>query len=240
MNKLRIAVVEDNEILRDTLVTILRRRGFEATAYGEAENLLAEVFDFRHIEPEQPDLVIIDLLLKTDKMQGIDLMKELVARDVSCEILVVSGYMSSADLLEAMMAGASDWVAKPFDYFMLMPKLKSMAETGRKRRLHRDVDSQAVDSTRLERPVFLSYSEKDRILASVIKRYLEAREIGVWYAPKAIKVGDPWQDRISDGINSSTIFVAVLTDSYFTRPYCIIAVQIGGLTMGRFRGCRRG
>lgn len=160
MNKLRIAVVEDNEILSDTLVTILHRRGFEATAYSEAEDLLAEVYDVRHIEQGQPDLVIIDLLLKTGKMQGIDLMKELVARDVSCEILVVSGYMSSADLLEAMMAGASDWVAKPFDYFMLMPKLKSMAETGRKRRLHRDVDSQAMDSTRLERPVFLSYSEK--------------------------------------------------------------------------------
>jgi DNA-binding response OmpR family regulator len=221
MNKHLVVVVDDNGPLLNTVVAILRRRGFDAIGYREAEKLLAEVIDVRHMHPDQPDLLIVDLQLEAGKMQGMHLLKELVARDVSSEILVVSGNMSSADLLEAMMMGASDWVAKPFDYFTLIPKVTGMAETGRKRRLHRDLESHEMDSTRVDRPVFLSYSEKDRTLASVIKRYLEARNIGVWYAPKTIKVGDPWQDRLSEGIKTATIFVAVLTDSYFTRPYCI-------------------
>jgi len=165
--------------------------------------------------------VITDLQLQSGKMQGMELISELVSRDISSEILVVSGNLPSADLLRAMMLGASDWVAKPFDYFTLMPKLLSMAQTGRKRRLHRHIDSLEMDLTRLARPVFLSYSESDRVLASVIKRYLEARDIGVWYAPSTIRVGDPWQDRIREGIKDAKIFVALLTDSYFTRPYCI-------------------
>ena len=221
MNKHKVIFVDDDEVLCDTLTKILRRRGFDAEGYGEAERFLTEAFDLRHSHSGQPDLVITDLQLKSDKMQGMELIKELVARDISSEILVVSGNLSSADLLQAMMTGASDWVAKPFDYFTLMPKLAGMAQTGRKRRLHRDIDSLEMDVTRLDRPVFLSYSENDKVLASVIKRYLEARDIGVWYAPNTIRVGDPWQDRISEGIKDATIFVALLTDSYFTRPYCI-------------------
>jgi FixJ family two-component response regulator len=221
MSKHKVVVVDDDEALCDTITTILRRRGFDAEGYGEAERFLTEAFDVRHPHTEQPDLVMIDLLLGNDKMQGMDLIKELVARDISSEILVVSGNRSSADLLRAAMLGASDWVSKPFNYITLMPRLTTMAETGRKRRLHRDVDSREMDVTRLARPVFLSYSENDKVLASVIRRYLEARGIGVWYAPATIRVGDPWQDRISEGINDAKIFVALFTDSYFTRPYCI-------------------
>jgi FixJ family two-component response regulator len=203
------------------LIEILCKNGFDVAAYCEAERFLTEVFDARHPRQGQPDLVIIDLQLKAGKMQGMELIKELAARDIASEILVVSGNLSSADLLQAMMMGASDWLAKPFDFSTLIPKLGGMAKTGRKRRLHRGIHSREMDVTRLDRPVFLSYADNDKVLASVIKRYLEARKIGVWYAPSTIRVGDPWQDRIREGIKTATIFVGLLTDTYFTRPYCI-------------------
>jgi FixJ family two-component response regulator len=222
MNKHKIIIVDDEHGVLDTLLEILRHRGFEAEGHSEAERLLAEAFDARHPHQQQPDLVIIDLELGQGKMQGMELIKELAARDVTSEILAVSGNLPSADLLRAMMTGASDWLAKPFPHFdSLIPKLAGMAETGRKRRLHRGIDSLEMDVTRLERPVFLSYSENDSVLARVIKRYLEARDIGVWYAPSTIRVGDPWQDRIREGVKNSAIFVALLTDSYFTSRYCI-------------------
>ena len=222
MNKHRVVVVDDYESVVETLVARLREKGFDAEGYREAERFLAETFDARHPQQEQPDLVIIDLELGIDKMQGMELIKELAARDITSEILAVSGNLSSADLLRAMMMGASDWLAKPFpDSHTLMPKLAGMAETGRKRRLHRGIESLEMDMTRLDRPGFLSYSENDRVLAGVIKRYLEARDIRVWYAPSTIRVGDPWQDRIREGIKNAKILVALLTDSYFTRPYCI-------------------
>jgi FixJ family two-component response regulator len=222
MNKHKVILLDDDEGLCETWTQMLHRGGFDAKGYFEAERLLTEAFDARHPHEGQPDLVIIDLELGQGKMQGMELIKELSARDITSEILAVSGNLPAADLLRAMMIGASDWLAKPFPPSdVLMPKLASMAETGRKRRLHRGIDSLEMDVTRLNRPVFLSYSENDKILASVVKRYLEARDIGVWYAPSAIRVGDPWQDRIREGVKNAPIFVALLTDSYFTRPYCI-------------------
>ena len=183
-NRHKVVLVDDDDALCNTVATILRRRGFDAEGYSEAEKLLTEAFDVRHPHTDQPDLVIVDLLLGSNKMQGIDLIKELVARDVSSEILVISGNLANADLLRAMMLGASDWVSKPFNYIKLMPQIATMAQTGKKRRLHREAHSLQIDVTRLHRPVFLSYSTADAVLASILKRSLEARDIGVWYAPE--------------------------------------------------------
>lgn len=221
MNKPRVIVVEDDESLRHIMVEILRLRGFEAKGYGEAEGALAEQFDVSVSPDESPDLVIVDLLLEANKMQGMQLIGELVARDVPSVILAVSGHASSSDLSQAMRTGASDCVTKPFDFTTFLPKLITLAQTGRKIQLRRNGHSHEMDITRLHRPVFLSYPGEDRDSALVIKRYLEARDVATWYAPSTIRVGDDWQGSISKGIKEAKFFIALITDNYFTKPGCI-------------------
>src|SRR5713101_4356313 len=115
MNKPRVVVVEDDEAVRYVMVEMLRRRNFEAKGYSEAERALAEEFDVSVSPNESPDLVIVDLLLEPGKMHGMQMIGELVARDVPSVILAVSAHASSADMSLAMRSGASDCVAKPFD-----------------------------------------------------------------------------------------------------------------------------
>ena len=220
MPRNRIVVVDDDATLCDTLVANLRRR-HSVDGFTDAEKLLSEAFDTRP-RSEHPDLVIVDLVLGGGGMQGLDLIKELVSRNISSEILAVSGNALPADLLRAMTLGASDWFAKPFIRFDdLMAKVQTMANTGRKRRLYRTSDRPELDVSRLRRPVFLSYADRDKNLANIINRYLEAQEIGVWYARTTLRTGDPWPERLAQGLKEATVFVALLTDNYFASQYCI-------------------
>ena len=221
MNKSKVIVVEDDESVRHVLVEILRRQGFEAKGYRDAERALAEQFDVSVSPDQPPDLVVVDLLLETNAMQGMQLIGELVARDVPSVILAVSADTKGADMAQAMRAGASDCVNKPFDYTTFLPKLIALAQTGRKIRQRRNGDSHGMDITRLHRPVFLSYPGEDEDLALVIKRYLEAREIATWYGPSTIRVGDDWEGSIKKGIKEAKFFIALITDNYFNKPDCI-------------------
>ena len=213
-------VVDDDATLCDTLVANLRRR-HNADGFTTAEKLLSEAFDTRP-RSQHPDLVIVDLILGGGGMHGLDLIRELVSRNVSSEILAVTGNAPPADLLRAMTLGASDWFPKPFIRFEdLMSKVNTMANTGRKRRLYRTSDSPELDVSRLRRPVFLSHADRDKNLANVINRYLEAQEIGVWYARTTLRTGDPWPERVAQGLKEATVLIALLTDNYFGSQYCL-------------------
>ena len=204
MTKYKIAVLEDDDVLREVIVESLRFRDFEAAGYDEAERLLADVFDTPLGPEAMPDVVVIDMLLKQEKMQGLTLVAVLADRDVPCEMLVMSGYMPGADLVEAVSMGAGAWIAKPFGIFDLIRVIEKVSETGRKRRFYRLGDHQGnrdMDPSRVQRPVFLSYSTKDKKLATGLRRNLEAKDLPVWYAPTTVDLGDAWRSRIAQGVD---------------------------------------
>ncbi len=57
--------------------------------------------------------------------------------------------------------------------------------------------------------VFVSYSSLDKPTADAIVHYLEEREIRCWYAPRDIKAGEKWEERIMDAIQDARIFVLI-------------------------------
>jgi CheY-like chemotaxis protein len=223
MQKYTAAVVDDNEEVRELIVDCLKGfANFEACGYGQAEKLLSAIFD----PPQQtpPDLLVVDLNLDRDKMQGIQLLAELVERDIPSEILVISG-AGGDDLERAIRMGIVAVVRKPFDsIYQVVKKMEHMAEIGRKRRLYRLAEqSQGLvrDSVRFVRPVFLSYANQDKGLAMGIRRNLEAREIPAWYAPSALEIGDEWRKHIDEAIGQADCFVAIISDSYVASPHCL-------------------
>jgi CheY-like chemotaxis protein len=225
LNKYKALVVDDYPDVRDMLVECLRFSDFDAEGYGEAEKLLRDVFDAGLPLENVPDLLVVDLELETTKMQGIELLNELAERNIPSEILAISGRLSGEDLVEAIKLGAAAGIAKPFDnIFGLIKRMEILAETGMKRRLYRletSKERHGVDSNRLQRPVFLSYANEDKKLATGIIRNLEAKNIGVWYASSTIDIGDDWRRRILDGINQATVLIALITDKYLTSPFCV-------------------
>jgi CheY-like chemotaxis protein len=219
--KYKAVVIDDHAGVRDFIVEALRARNFNVRGYEHAEGALATIFEGASLS-EQPDLIVVDLQLEQNSMQGIDLVAELADRNVSSEILVISGNLGNAEMAESIMAGAGAALPKPFeDFRVAIKKMEILADTGKKRRLYRMTGQLSdMDSQRLARPVFLSYSTKDKRMANGLRRNLESRNSSVWYAPNAIEGGEFWEKRIKEGIEQATIFVALVTANYLESARC--------------------
>ncbi len=102
----KVLVVDDEENIRLVLQTLLRKHDYEVAAAESAEQALAL------FEAEQPDLVLADV--RMPGMSGIALCEALRARGNEAPIIVMSAYGSVELALEAMKAGAYDYIAKPF------------------------------------------------------------------------------------------------------------------------------
>lgn len=103
----RVLVVDDTAFMRLTLRRLLEKNGYEVVA--EAQNG-AEAIE-RYMET-RPDIVTMDLIMPV--MDGITAIKELIRRDPSCRIVVCSSMGQRALVVEALNAGARDFIVKPF------------------------------------------------------------------------------------------------------------------------------
>ena len=102
----KVLIVDDDAGIRDTLSDLVRLLGYSTST---AENGLKamELFD------DGPYLcVFTDIMMP--KMTGLELIKEVKARDVSTPVVVITGYASVEMAINAMKYGASDFISKPF------------------------------------------------------------------------------------------------------------------------------
>jgi CheY-like chemotaxis protein len=88
----RIFVVDDERIIADTLVVILRQCGHEASAFYEARTALAQA------EVSSPELIISDVIMPG--MSGVEMAILMRERFPTCRILLFSGNVGTIDLLE--------------------------------------------------------------------------------------------------------------------------------------------
>jgi two-component system response regulator AtoC len=102
----RVLVVDDEENIRLVLRTLLKRHGYEVeTAPGGEEALgLVEAFG--------PDVVITDV--RMPKMGGLDLLSTLKAKGNDATVIVMSAYGNLDQAIDAIKAGAYDYIQKPF------------------------------------------------------------------------------------------------------------------------------
>ena len=102
----RVLVVDDEENLRLVLRTLLRRQGYEVETAANGEEGLALV------ESYGPDFLITDV--RMPRMGGMDLLAALRAKGSAITVIVMSAYGNVDLALEAMKAGAYDYIQKPF------------------------------------------------------------------------------------------------------------------------------
>jgi DNA-binding NtrC family response regulator len=104
----RILVVEDEQAIRLALKGLLRREGYEVVEAEDGENAVTKLHE------ETFDLVITDLALGRGA-SGMDVLK--VAKELRPEtaVVMITAHGSEKIAVEAMKAGAEDYVPKPFD-----------------------------------------------------------------------------------------------------------------------------
>ena len=103
----RVLIVDDALFMRNTLRDIFATAGF--TVAGEADDGVQAVNLFRELKP---DLVTMDIVMPD--MGGIDAVREIVKHDPDAKILMCSAMGQQALVVEAIQAGAKDFVVKPF------------------------------------------------------------------------------------------------------------------------------
>ena len=116
--KPRVLVVDDEQVIADTLARILDLNGYEASAVYSGT---AAVERARSL---QPDLVISDVIMQD--MNGIEAAIHIRGFLPSCKILLFSGQAATADLLENARAEGHEFeiLAKPVHPADLLAKLK--------------------------------------------------------------------------------------------------------------------
>jgi DNA-binding NtrC family response regulator len=101
-------VVDDEEVVALFVEELLTDEGFVVQTAGSGGDGLAKLADGTVF-----DLVIADKNLPD--MSGIDLLREIVARTPRARVVIVTAYGSIESALEALKAGAADYVLKPID-----------------------------------------------------------------------------------------------------------------------------
>jgi two-component system KDP operon response regulator KdpE len=115
MNKPVILVVEDDKAIRKLITTTMETQGF---MYHTAETGEASILE---AVSKRPDIIILDLGLPD--MDGVEIIKKL--REWSkIPIIVVSARSEDRDKVDALDAGADDYLTKPFSVEELLARLR--------------------------------------------------------------------------------------------------------------------
>ncbi|MBC7171511.1 MAG: response regulator, partial [Polyangiaceae bacterium] len=125
----RVLVVDDEENLRLVLRTLLKKNGYDVEVTKSAEEALGRLDAF------DPDFVLADV--RMPGMSGIELSRELAARACRATVIVMSAYGSVELAVEAMNAGAYDYVSKPFKQDEVLLCLRKAEERETLRRENR-------------------------------------------------------------------------------------------------------
>ena len=104
----RVLVVDDEQNLRKVLAATLQREGYEVQVAADGEEALAA------LERDGADVIVTDLVMP--RMDGLTLLRRVVARHPDVPVIVVTAHSRVDRAVEAMKAGAFDFVAKPFEH----------------------------------------------------------------------------------------------------------------------------
>ncbi|MFY9552071.1 MAG: sigma-54 dependent transcriptional regulator [Thermoanaerobaculia bacterium] len=120
---MRVLVVDDEEVIRDVLGTLLTREGYEVAAAASAGEAIAL------FENEPYDVVLLDLMLPD--RPGLDVLRDILRRDPDAVVVIVTAYSSIEGAIEAMREGAFHYIPKPFQNDEVLLTLRKGSEARR-------------------------------------------------------------------------------------------------------------
>jgi two-component system response regulator ChvI len=129
-----VAVVDDEETIREAIGVSLRREGHRVELHGDGAAA------WRGFEAALPDLAILDIGLPL--MDGLELCRRLRARSDTLPIIFVTSREDEFDRVLGLEIGADDYLCKPFSMRELMARVKVLL---RRASLHHRPDLQAQD-----------------------------------------------------------------------------------------------
>ena len=121
-----IAIVDDDFSAREGLSSLIRSTGFEVETFASAQEFLA-----RH-GAEAPSCLVLDLQLPG--LSGLDLQKRMAAAGLEIPIVFLTGHGNIPASVQAIKAGAVEFLTKPFDEQALLRAIQEAVERDRRAR----------------------------------------------------------------------------------------------------------
>ena len=112
-----ILIVDDEESIRESLVTLLEMEGYSVETGADGEEGLARI-------AERPfDLVLLDYALPG--MNGMEVLQEIRERDQQLAVIMITAYGTVENAVQAMQSGAANFVQKPWDNEKLLADVRA-------------------------------------------------------------------------------------------------------------------
>ncbi|HTS03665.1 MAG TPA: sigma-54 dependent transcriptional regulator [Thermoanaerobaculia bacterium] len=117
----RILVCDDEADIRESLRTLLTEEGYEVTAVASGANAVSEAPDH--------DAILLDI--KMQGQDGLETLAKIRARGVATPVVMISGHGDVRTAMEAVRAGADDFLEKPLSGEHVLNALRRVLDTSR-------------------------------------------------------------------------------------------------------------
>lgn len=164
--KATVFVVDDDPGVRDSLQLLLKSIGVGTEVYPSAHDFL-EAYD-----PERPGCLVLDV--RMPGMSGLELQKELASRSSTLPIIFITAHADVPMAVEAIKAGAVDFVRKPFRDQELIDKIQHAIEENARVRLEladlTQIASRIASLTAREREVMdlVVEGKPNKVIANIL------------------------------------------------------------------------
>jgi two-component system alkaline phosphatase synthesis response regulator PhoP len=115
-----IYCVEDEASIRELIVYTLKKSGFDAVGFPDAESFLSM------LQKQLPSLILLDIMLPDD--DGIEILKRirLSARTREIPVIMLTAKGSEYNIIVGLDSGADDYITKPFGMMELISRIKAV------------------------------------------------------------------------------------------------------------------
>ncbi len=176
---IRIALIDDDAAVLDSLSLFLRRRGIEVATYPSADAFVSEG------RPSKPECLVVDV--RMPGLSGLDLVRHVQSEGDGPPVILITGHGDVDMAVAAIKLGAFDFIEKPFDEERLLVAIRNAVE---QTRLTQTRDGEWADLKKRHG----SLSERQRQVMELAASGLSNKEIGIrlGISPRTVEIHRAW------------------------------------------------